>query len=145
MKKSVLIFLSLLVSFSSFSQIDEAEKIKPRKLTYNDFKKLSINDTSTAVIDLFFKKKDKAIFDQMSLLPISAILAIIPPTQIIGIGSALISTPFFINGSFMLIKYRKKKLYKVLIEYKKTKTLPKWVRKKTNKLLDNYEILQINY
>ena len=47
-----------------------------------------------------------------------------------------VSFPFFVNGSIVLIKYRKKKLQKVLIEYQKTRTLPKWVRKKVNKSLD---------
>jgi len=34
------------------------------------------------------------------------------------------------------IKYRKKKLQKVLIHYKETKELPNWIRKKVNKSLE---------
>lgn len=142
LNKFILVFFCLFFSLFSYGEDD---KIKYRKLNYNDFKKLSINDTSAAVIDLFFDKKDNAIFNQMSLLPLTAILIAIPPTQFVGIGSLALSGPLFLHGGYTLIKYRKKKLHDILTEYKKSKELPNWVRKKTNKILENYEILQINY
>ncbi|PCJ23524.1 MAG: hypothetical protein COA97_11415 [Flavobacteriales bacterium] len=145
MKKNALFLLSLFISLSLFSQIDKSEKIKYRKLPYADFKKLSVNDTSSAVIDLFFDKKDNAIYNQMSLLPLTIILLAIPPAHFVGVGSAAISVPLFINGSYTLVKYRKKKLYMVLTEYKQTQNLPIWVRKKVNRRLKNYELLPINY
>lgn len=145
MKKIILLYIGLAFCLSSFSQIDDNEKIKYRKLTYNDFQKLSINDTSAAVIDLYFNKKDDAIFSQMSLLPITGVFAIIPPLHFIAFGTAFISVPFFIHGGVTLVKYRKKKLYSVLNDYSKTQNLPKGIRKKTNKILRNYEILPINY
>ena len=129
----------------SFSQTENSEKIKFRKLAYQDFEKLSINDTSDAVIDLFFDKKDNAIYTQIILLPMSVVLIVIPPTHFIGIGSLGISGPLFINGSATIIRYRKKKLYNVLLTYKETGTLPKWARKKANRRLKNYELLPINY
>ncbi len=143
MKKIVLIFVSFLFISSSFAQIDE--KVKARKLSYNDFQKLSINDTSAAIIDLFFSKKDNAVFNQMSLLPLSVVLITVPPMHFVGVGSLAISVPLFLNGGYILVKYRKKKLYLVLTEYAATKTLPKWVRRKTNRLLNNYETLPLNY
>jgi hypothetical protein len=42
----------------------------------------------------------------------------------------------FINGSVILVKYRKKKLQKVLTNYKETKELPNWIRTKVNKSLE---------
>jgi hypothetical protein len=145
MKKSTLIFIGLLFSLSSLCQSNKIDKVKARKLTYADFSKLSINDTSLATIDLFFIKKDNAIYDQMSLLPVTIIIAAIPFTRIIGVGSAAISIPFFINGGFMLIRYRKKKLYNILLEYKETKEMPNWVRRKTNRLLKKYESVKTDY
>ncbi len=71
---------------------------------------------------------------QMSMFPITA--ALYPVLPIFSIGLSVVSFPFFVNGSVMLVKYRKKKLQKVLIEYKETRTLPKWIRKKVNKSLD---------
>ncbi len=142
MTKITLITLFTLIGFSSFSQ---DEKIKFRKLDYNDFGKYSINDTSAVIIEIFFDKKDNAAYGQMSFLPITVSLAVIPPTRTIGVGLSFISIPLFLNGSYMLIKYRKKKLYMVLTEYKKTKKLPNWIRKKANKTLEYYEMMKSEY
>ncbi|NQX96513.1 MAG: hypothetical protein HRT73_01365 [Flavobacteriales bacterium] len=141
MIKSILITLFLLISLSSFSQ--KEDKIKYRKLTYNDFTKLSINDTSAVIIDVFFDKKDNTAIGQMSFLPITVGIFIISPQ--LSIGLTAISLPLFINGSYLLIKYRNKKLHMVLTEYAKTKTLPKWVRKKANKQLEYYEMIKVEY
>lgn len=143
--KTFVLTLCVLVNLLSFAQIENSEKIKYRKLSYPDFKKLSINDTSDAVLDLFFNKTDNAIYTQIILLPISVVLTIIPPTHFVGIGSLAISGPLFINGSATLIRYRKKKLYSILLDYKEKRTLPKWARKKANRRLKNYELLPINY
>ena len=91
-------------------------------------------------------KKESAIYDQMSVLPLSIILVVAPPpAQIIGLGSFVISGPLFISGSYKLIRYRKRKLQKTLTEYRKHQTLPTWVRKKTDKLLKEYVSQQIGY
>lgn len=117
--------------------------MKYRKLDYTDFRKLSINDTSQVVIDLFFDKKDNAGVGQMTFLPITvAVYAISPP---LSAALTLISFPLFVNGSYMIVKYRKKKLYMVLTEYADNGTLPKWVRKKANKQLKYIELLKLDY
>ena len=143
MEKISLIIICSLISLFSFSQ--ENEKIKYRKLEYNDFTKLSINDTSAVIIDVFFDKKDNSAISQMSFFPITALLTVIPITTVIGAGTSLISFPLFLNGSYMLVKYRKKKLYMVLTEYAETKTLPKWVRKKANRRLAYYDMIKATY
>ena len=145
MKKLILLFAFLFLSSALFCQTTSVEKINYKKLTYSDFVKIASNDTSVAVIDLFFSKKENAIYNQMSLLPPSVVLFAIPPTRWIGVGTVVITLPLFINGAYTLVKYRKKKLYKVLINYQTTKTLPKWVRKRTNKLLVRYKELEIAY
>ena len=140
MIKITLITICFLISLTSFSQ---KEKIKYRKLNYNDFTKYSINDTSAVIIDIFFDKKDNSAISQMSFLPITVAVAIISPP--ISAGLTLISFPLFVNGSYMLVKYRKKKLYKILTEYKETGQLPIWARKKANKQLDYYEKIKTEY
>ncbi len=140
MTKVIFFFFCLVMTTTSFSQ---EEKIKYRKLDYNDFSKLSINDTSAVIIDIFFDKKNNMALGQMSFLPITVAVFIISPQ--ISVGLTAISFPFFLNGSYMLIKYRKKKLYMVLTEYAATKTLPNWVRKKANKTLDYYETIKSEY
>ncbi len=145
MNKPILLFSFLFLTSHLFSQIADGEKIKYRKLTYSDFTKIAVNDTSIAVIDLFFSKKENAVYNQMSLLPLSLVLFAIPPSRLIGVGTAVISVPLFLNGSYTLVKYRKKKLHKVLMDYQTTQTLPKWVRTRTNKLLVRYNDLEIEY
>jgi len=141
----LLLFLFFLLVISLFCQTDNSKKNKARKLVYSDFTEVSVNDTSKVAIDLFFLKKERAIYDQMSFFPLTVGLVAIPQTRLIGVGTAFISVPLFLNGCYLLIKYRKKKLYKVLINYKETQTLPKWVRKKINKLFRRYAKLETYY
>ena len=141
MIKTALIIVCILLCLNSFSQANE--KIKYRKLDYKDFKKISINDTSDVIIDIFYDKKDNAALGQMSILPITVAIYLISPP--ISLGLTTISFPIFLNGSYMLIKYRNKKLYDVLNVYSETNILPKWVRKKANRQLARIELIKAEY
>lgn len=144
MKRFVLFTILALIYNVTFSQGNVSKKVC--KYKYEDFKALSINDTSDAVIDLFLSKKESAVYNQMSVLPLSIVLVAVPsPMQFVGLGSFAISGPLFISGSYTLIRYRKRKLNHVLMEYKHSKRLPNWVRKKTNKLLKEYKLQQLSY
>lgn len=135
MQKIILLVVLVLSCLASFCQDNDSVEVKIRHLEYSDFiAKYSVNDTSSTVINIFFDKKSNSALGQMSMFPITA--ALYPVLPIFSIGLSAVSFPFFVNGSMMLIKYRKKKLQKVLIEYKETRTLPKWIRKKVNKSLD---------
>jgi hypothetical protein len=140
MIKIAIITVCFLLSLSSYSQDD---KIKYRKLDYNDFLKHSTNDTSAVIIDVFFDKKDNTALGQMSFLPITVAVYIISPQ--LSVGLTLISFPLFVNGSYLMVKYRKKKLFMVLNDYKETGHLPNWVRKKANKQLAAYELIKSEY
>ncbi|TXB65113.1 hypothetical protein FRY74_06715 [Vicingus serpentipes] len=140
MNKFLLILLLCLIAIKSFAGSDSTE-VKARKLTYSDFLgKYSINDTSAAVIEIFFDKKDNNAKGEMSFLPITAGVFLIFP--VIGAGLSVVSIPMFLHGSYTLIKYRKKKLVNVLTEYRNTGELPKGLRKKVTKSI-TYE--QYNY
>ena len=129
----IVFFLLLNVGYCAASE--DSTEVKARKLDYNDFiAKYSVNDTSSTVINIFFDKRNNSAIVQMSMFPITA--ALYPLFPILSVGMSAVSFPFFVNGSIVLVKYRKKKLQKVLIEYKETRTLPKWIRKKVNKSLD---------
>ena len=105
------------------------------KIDYAEFiAKYSINDTSTTVINIFFDKSSNSAMGQMSIFPLTA--AIYPLSPFISVSLSLVSLPIFVNGTVILIKYRKKKLYKVLVHYSETYELPKWLRKKVNKSLE---------
>ena len=134
--------LVLCFSFINSFAENDSTKVKARKLSYSDFlAHYSINDTSAAVIEIFFDKKDNTAKGEMSFLPITAGVFLIFP--VIGAGLSVVSVPLFIHGSYTLVKYRKKKLVNVLTEYRETQELPKWLRRKVKKSLDaeqyNYE------
>jgi len=140
-KTAIFTLFFLLMFFSSFAQ--EQEKMKYRKIGYYDFRKISINDTSQVIIDLFYDKKDNAGISQITFLPVTLIIYPISPP--ISAALTLISFPLFVNGSYILVKYRKKKLHIVLTEYADNGTLPKWIRKKAIKQLKYIELLKIDY
>lgn len=115
-------------------------------MQYNDFtKEFAINDTALVVIDLFFDKKDNGAYGEMLFLPISVGLAAIPQTRNIGVVLTVISAPLFLHGCYILVKYRKGKLYKMLSEYKTTKELPKWLQRKVDKQLGLYKVIDREY
>lgn len=138
MFKIALFFCCIFFSLNAFCQKDSSA-IKPRKLSYNDFLVYySFNDTSAAVVELFFDKKDNNAFTEMSFLPISAAIFLLSPP--IGIALSVISFPLFVHGSILLVKYNKNKLKRMLIEYKKSGFLPKNIRKKANKIIYYYAL-----
>ena len=135
MQKIIILFVFIGTSLIVIGNNFDSTEVKARKLDYNDFiAKYSVNDTSSTIINIFFDKKSNSALGQMSIFPVTA--AFFPLFPVFSIGMSAVSFPFFVNGSVVLIKYRKKKLQKVLVEYKETRTLPNWVRKKVNKSLD---------
>lgn len=127
----VFFFLHIVCSYAA----EDSTVVKARNLEYSDFiANYSINDTSNTVIDIFFDKRNNTAKGQLSFFPITA--AIFPLVPVISVGLSIVTFPMFINGSVVWIKYRKKKLQKVLINYKETHELPNWIRKKVNKSLE---------
>jgi len=146
MNKANLFLFFLLLGVISFAQREKDSTIKARNINYNDFiNQYSINDTSTIIIQLFFDKHEGSAYGQMAFLPITLGLVVIPLTSGIGMGLTFISFPVFVNGVCTLVKYRKKKLLEVLLEYKETKKLPKWIRRKANRQLSYYDSIKIDY
>ena len=146
MVKTALLFILFGIGSVLFCQTGKTEKVITHKLEYNDFvSDYSFNDTTAVIIDIFFDKKDNAATGEMLFLPITVGLVFIPQTKMIGAGTTLISFPLFLHGSYTLFKYRKRKLYKVLLEYKQTRNLPRWIRRKANKLLAYYNTIETEY
>jgi hypothetical protein len=129
----VFVFFFLFIDFSYAAE--DSTVVKARNLEYSDFiANYSINDTSNTVIDIFFDKRNNTAKGQLSFFPITA--AIFPLVPVISVGLSIVTFPMFINGTVVWIKYRKKKLQKVLINYKETHDMPNWIRKKVNKSLE---------
>lgn len=103
-------------------------------LTYRDFvNQYGIDDTSRAIIDVFFDKREDSGSGQMSFLPLStAIVAINPP---IGLGLMAISTPLFVSGLITYKKYSRKNLLKTLVNYQENAVLSKRFKKRVIQLI----------
>ncbi len=103
----------LALIFILFSGLSHA---KSNKLTYDEYiQQYGTNDTSIAIIELYFDKRDNSGIGQMSFLPLTtAVAAVVPP---VGVGLMAISTPLFLNGIRVRHKYSHKKLLSVLNTY----------------------------
>lgn len=138
MYRFVLLLFSCLVAFNSYCEISNDTIVKARKLSYNDFvSEYSINDTSAVIIDVFFDKKENALYSEMFFLPITLGLFFVSPQ--LGVATTAISLPLFVHGAYTLIRYRKKRLLKILETYKSSGYLPKSIRKKAIKRIKLYE------
>jgi hypothetical protein len=135
MQKISWVFVFFFLHIGCSYAAEDSTVVKARNLEYSDFiANYSINDTSNTVIDIFFDKRNNTAKGQLSFFPITA--AIFPLVPVISVGLSIVTFPMFINGTVVWIKYRKKKLQKVLINYKETHELPNWIRKKVNKSLE---------
>lgn len=96
---------------------------KEHKMDYQGFvEKYGTDDTSVAVIEIFFDKRENAAKGQMSFLPLSGTIALVYPP--LGVGLVAVSTPLFVNGLLVKNKYSKKKLHDILEDYHHNEGLP---------------------
>jgi uncharacterized membrane protein YbaN (DUF454 family) len=145
MKKIYLIPVFILLVGTCFAKSEEK---KERAMSYDQYlKEHSYNDTTAAIIAIYFDKRENTGVGQMSFLPITVTLSAIIPA--IGIGLTVISTPIFINGFITYHKYSDKKLEETLSDYKENKTISKKLAKKIThqlkieQLLEEEEMLEL--
>jgi len=134
----------LILTFSLFSCICLAsEKIDSEashKLSYIQFtEQYGIDDTSKAIIDLYFEKKEYSGKGQLSFLPLSAVIAVVIPP--LGLGLMAISSPLFISGIITSNRYSRKKLLHTLIEYQQNNLLSNKKRKRISRYMYKQKIL----
>lgn len=147
MTKKIIIIILLLPFVLHGQQTNDSSEIK-KVSRDSDFKmkkdeflnKFGSNDTSIALINTFFKKR-KAGFIQIALLPTPILLTSLGFTideqmqhgsdvimPIIAMTTAILSTavviPMAISGTYQVIYFSRKRLYKTLVGFKQTKTLP---------------------
>jgi|GEM_PF-807486 len=136
MKKTYLILVFITAGLISYSQSpDSIRDSKSYKLSYNEFQNLyGTDDTSAALIDLFFSKRDEKAFGQMTMLPLSTGVTLVMPP--VGIYLMAVSTPIFVNGLIVQSKYSRKKLLVALNDYHENKLLSDSHQKKVTALLE---------
>lgn len=134
--KMLTLLITLLFINSICQASKELTKKEPHQLSYNHYVlQYGADDTCLAIIDIFFDKRENLGSGQMSLLPVSAGVAIIVPP--IGIGLMAISVPLFVNGMFTKNKYNNKKLLQTLMAYQEEQIISKKMRKKIRRSINS--------
>jgi len=154
----------LIVELVSFGQaLNDPTKFDQKRnfhLTKNEFlNQFGNNDTSIAIIDMFFKKRRNAIL-KISILPIPVMAGKIGTAideryshgdvvvPIVGMSSFVISVcivlPIMGTGIYQLLYFTRKKLIRILDDYEKGKPIPydiikrvKFGQQKSNKYIDD--------
>lgn len=139
MKTLILISIFLSVGSSTFAKEKNKEQNQKENLNYEEcVAKYGVDDTSIAIINVYFDKRYNAGTGQMSFLPITlALTAVAPP---IGIGLSIVSTPMFVNGLIVRNRYSNKNMIKTLNNYHGENTLSDNIRNKVvDYMLDEQE------
>ena len=99
--------------------LKKIKKTKNPKLSYKEYiNQYGNNETSIAIINLFFEKRNETAIGKMSFLPITAGITIILPP--IGLGLSALTSPLFISGLITRSQYSHKNLLIALKNYHNT-------------------------
>lgn len=141
MKNLYLIAVVILLANNCFAKSNKVKKEEKNKLSYEEYiDQYGIDDTSVAIINIFFDKRENSGNGQMSFLPITTAVAVIVPP--IGVTLMAVSTPLFINGLIVHKKYSRKNLTKALEDYQNKNILSDKYKKR---VIDFLEVQQEIY
>jgi len=143
MKNIYPILMILLLSNYSIAQKNNYENNKDATLSYEEYiNEYGVNDTSIAIVNLFFDKRDYSSTGKMSFLPLSATVTVfIPP---LGIGLMAISSPLFVSGLITRNKYSHKNLIETLDNYQKNNVLSIKIKKKLSSIIEDQKYREID-
>lgn len=127
--KITVLLLAIVFVSSCFGKNNNETKAIDYRLEYQEYIDLyGIDDTSIAIIEMYFAIRDISGKGKMSFLPLSSSLIVVMPP--LGIGLSVISTPIFVSGMLTSIKYSRKNLHKSLYEYHNFHNISKNTRNK---------------
>lgn len=149
MKNLLLIPIILIMTNSISAEKIHSEKKQQARLDYEECIQLyGVDDTSIAIINIYFDKRYTAGVGQMSLLPVTAALTFFTPP--IGVGLMIVSSPMYINGAIKFNKYSQKNMIKALNNYRDNNILSDKIRFKVvefimDEKIKNDELLEENF
>ncbi len=134
MKQILLISASIFICIYCSAQEISTEIKSEHKLNYDQYiDQYGVDDTSRAIIDIFFDKRANNASGKMSFLPLSgAVTVVFPP---IGLGLMAISSPLFVSGLITKSNYSRKKLMNILVTYQNNSFLPNKYRERVVELM----------
>jgi hypothetical protein len=116
MKYTLLFSIIIFLSVNCIAKKHKTKKNKHPKLSYHEYiDQYGNNDTSIAMINLFFHKRNETAIGKMSFLPVAASITVILPP--IGLGLSALSSPLFISGLITRSRYSHKNLLIALKNY----------------------------
>ncbi len=134
----------LLISFAGLIRLQAQDKDtlkKSHKLSYEDFSaQYKHNDTAMAIIDVFFNKRESA-GTYMSFLPL--LVAVTPLVPLAGGLAVMVTSPLFVKGAFMRLRYNKRRLHKILIRFENNEPLAANIQRKYKRMLVIYKITEM--
>ena len=135
MKKILLLSVIILIGNAVSAKKHKSEKnITTKQLSYDEYiQQYGTDDTSKAIIELYFDKRENCGAGQMSFLPVTAAVAVVVPP--LGIGLMTISSPLFVNGVVTMNRYSHKNMVKALNNYHTNKTMSRSIKKKVINLM----------
>ena len=135
---TTLLLVFIFISFAQAQSFQKDELKKSHKISYEEFaKKYGKNDTALAIIDVFFNKRESA-GTYMSFLPLSA--AGTPVVTLAGGLAIMVTSPLFVKGAWMRLRYNKRKLNKILLKLGNNEDLANNIERKYKKMLVIYQI-----
>ncbi len=128
MKNLLLIPIILIMTNSVSAEKNRSEK-KQARLDYEECIQLyGVDDTSIAIINIYFDKRYTAGVGQLSFLPITTALTFFTPP--IGVVLMVVSSPMYVNGAIKFNKYSQKNMIKTLNNYRDNQILSDKIRDK---------------
>lgn len=132
--KKLIIILIVFTCSSCFAEKKLSKKESNLKHSYEEYVNMyGENDTSRAIIELFFDKREFNAGGKMSFLPLSMGVALVVPP--IGIALAAVSSPLFVSGIITRKRYNHKNLMAALEQYNKNGKVPKRIKKNVKLIL----------
>jgi len=127
--KTFLTILFLFILSVGFSKNHRDKVLKIKQYDYFDFlDNYGKDDTSIVIIDYFLKKRMENGLGEMSILPLTGVVALVVPP--IGLVLSAVAFPVFIHGSYTYLKFSNKRLARVLTKYNNGGGLSKRLTKK---------------
>ena len=134
MKNLFLISIIVFLTNNCFAKKNYDKNNNTHKLNYEEYMdQYGTDDTSKAIIEFFFDKREFCAAGKMSFFPLSAVVTVVVPP--IGIGLMTISSPLFISGIVTRSIYNHKNLVKTLVNYQNSNFLSAKIKKKVGELM----------
>lgn len=135
MKNVTLLFIAILYCNISFSKENTSKKNIVTPFSYQDYVYYyGVNDTSIAIINVFFDNQNRLGIGQISFLPLTTAISLVNPP--IGLVLMLITTPMVAHGLVSYGKFSDDNLVSALENYQFNNFISENLRKRLDKYLD---------